>query len=183
MLYVHRPCNGQQFRFSNGPCNNPPTFPEVSRPGYAPWLLSLRYQGPSSFGPGLQIQPPPYENLWGRTYGEFLSRMLVLRCPDNYQEPLLTVSYTSNLSQNNIGDCPGPCIGELIVSPRPDLGDHTKGTEMRTPNREPQEYSRKIRGISLPGPLYSYIKFSLYIPEVPYLRFPIHSLYFKGQLF
>ena len=47
-----------------------------------------------------------------------------------------------------------------------------KGTDVGTPNREPQEYSRTIIGIYLSGPFYS-----LFIPaifQVPDLRFPIH---------
>ena len=49
---------------------------------------------------------------------------------------------------------------------------------MRTPNREPQEYSRSILGIYLPG---SYILLnSYYILGVPCLGFPLESLYIRG---
>ena len=41
------------------------------------------------------------------------------------------------------------------------MGDIFKGTLLGTPNREPQEYSRYIIGIYLPGSLYSII-FLLY---------------------
>ena len=41
------------------------------------------------------------------------------------------------------------------------LGPNLRGTLLGTPNREPQECSRNIIGIYLPGPLYS-IKFLLY---------------------
>ena len=49
--------------------------------------------------------------------------------------------------------------------------DVVKGISLGTPNREPQEYSRKIIGIYLPGSLYSY-----YILGVPCVGFPTKSL-------
>ena len=54
---------------------------------------------------------------------------------------------------------------------------HNKGTLLGTPNREPQEYSRYIIGIYLPGSLYSII-FLLYswgsLFGVP-SRVPLHK--------
>ena len=47
-----------------------------------------------------------------------------------------------------------------------------KGTLLGTPSREPQEYSRYIIGVYLPGSLDSII-FLLY------LGFPVESLYFR----
>ena len=44
---------------------------------------------------------------------------------------------------------------------------YNTGTLLGTPNREPQEYSRYIIGIYLPGTLYSY-----YIPTI-FLGFPV----------
>ena len=49
-----------------------------------------------------------------------------------------------------------------------------KGTLWRTSNREPQEYSRNIR--TLVG---IFLLYSGYILGVPYLGFPIKSLYFS----
>ena len=42
-----------------------------------------------------------------------------------------------------------------------------KGSRLRTPNREPQEYSSNMIGKSLPGPMYSH-----YIPTI-FLGFPV----------
>ena len=47
-----------------------------------------------------------------------------------------------------------------------------KGTLLGTPNREPQEYSRNIMGIYLPGSVYSIIC-SYHILGVPCLGFPV----------
>ena len=46
---------------------------------------------------------------------------------------------------------------------------------LETPNREPQEYSRNIIGICLPGSVYSMI--CLLYSGVPCLGFPIKSLH------
>ena len=63
------------------------------------------------------------------------------------------------------------------------VGEISKGNLMGTPNREPQEYSRNIMGIYLPGSYYS-IKFLLYswgslfgVPiRVPLIRVEAASL-------
>ena len=51
----------------------------------------------------------------------------------------------------------------------------SKGAEMGTPNREPQEYSRNIKSQHK----YSVRYISYHILEVPYLRFPFQSFH-KG---
>ena len=53
-------------------------------------------------------------------------------------------------------------LGLLSVSGDQRPSSWFRGTLLGTPNREPQEYSRNIRGIYLPGSLYS-IVFLLYI--------------------
>ena len=50
---------------------------------------------------------------------------------------------------------------------------------MGTPNRVPQEYSRRIIGIYLAGPLYSAVIFPQYSWGSLFLRFPVKSFEYQ----
>ena len=90
--------------------------------------------------------------------------------------PCANVILSADHTEDDLSCNADPCAStqSLCLSP------FYKGTLLGTPNREPQEYSRYIIGIYLPGSLCSII-FLLYswgsLFGVPYLGFPVESLY------